>query len=143
MNSDIPLKTTPIFLANLYLKQDISSEFAMVNFICIGLLDLWGARTENYKIKNSWRQWDSNPGPSAYEAKSLSVAVLDQIYVEHLNIDRVLPECAIKIYLYCVPRGRCSKMFCRVLHFINSSQSANVLLVKQQNDTNMTKLHDK
>ena len=39
-----------------------------------------------------------------------------------------------------VPRVRCSKMFCRVLHFIYSLQSAKVLLIqtlKQQNDPNI------
>ena len=53
------------FLANLYLKQGISSEYAIVDFICMGLLDPWGAWTENNKMKNSCPQWDSNPGPSA------------------------------------------------------------------------------
>ena len=76
-------------------------------------------------------------GPSAYEWKSLSIALLDEISIEHLNIDRDLPECAINIYLYRVSHGRCSKMLCRVLHFINSLLSANVLLVKQQNDINI------
>ena len=46
--------------ANLFLKQGISSEYAMVDFICIGLLDLFGTRIENYKMKNSCSQWDSN-----------------------------------------------------------------------------------
>ena len=42
MKSYIPLETAAIFfLADLYLKQDISSEYAMVDFICLGLLDLW------------------------------------------------------------------------------------------------------
>ena len=39
MKSYIPLETAAIFnLANLYLKQDISSEYAMVDFICMVLL---------------------------------------------------------------------------------------------------------
>ena len=54
LNSDIPLETAAIFfLVNLYLKQDISSENAMVDFIYMGLLDLSGSRTEKYKMKNS------------------------------------------------------------------------------------------
>ena len=36
------------FLANLYLKRGISPEYIMVDFISMGLLDLWGAQTENY-----------------------------------------------------------------------------------------------
>ena len=81
MNSDIPLETAAIFfLANLYLKQGIGSVYVMVDFVFMGLLDLWEAQTKNDKMKNSCPQWDSSPGPSAYEAKSLSVALLDQIY---------------------------------------------------------------
>ena len=41
MKSYIALKTAAIFfLANLFLKQGISSEYVMVDFICIGLLGL-------------------------------------------------------------------------------------------------------
>ena len=54
MKSYIPLETAAIFfLAKLFLKQDISSEYVMVDFICIGELGLQGAKTENYKMKNS------------------------------------------------------------------------------------------
>ena len=54
MNSDIPLETAAMFvLANLYLKQVVSSDYVMVDFIYMGLLDQWGPRTENYKMKNS------------------------------------------------------------------------------------------
>ena len=54
MKSYIPLETAAIFiLANLFLKQGISSEYVMVDFICMGKLGLQGAKTENYKIKNS------------------------------------------------------------------------------------------
>ena len=42
---------------NLFLKEGISSEYVMADFICLGLLDLWGARTENYKMKTSSPQW--------------------------------------------------------------------------------------
>ena len=75
-----------IFLANLFRKQGMSSEYVMVDFICIGLLDLWGARTENYKMKNASPQWDSNPGPSAYEANALSVELLELINIDHLKV---------------------------------------------------------
>ena len=88
-------------------------------------------------MRNSCSQWDSNPGPSVCEVKLLSVVLLNRIYIEHLNVDCVLPGCAIKIYLYPVPRCIYSKMLCRVLHFINTLQSANVLLVKQQTDSNI------
>ena len=53
MNSDIPLETTAIFfLANLYLKQGIGYVYVVVNFISMGLLDMWGVRIEYYKMKN-------------------------------------------------------------------------------------------
>ena len=57
----------------------------MVDFICMGLLDLRGARTENYEMKNSCQQWDSNPGPSAYEADEPSVELLELINIDHLK----------------------------------------------------------
>ena len=54
MKSYIPLETAAIFfLANLFLKQDISSEYVMFDFICMGKLGLQRAKTENYKMKNS------------------------------------------------------------------------------------------
>ena len=54
MKSYIPLETAAIFfLANLFLKQGISSEYVMVDFICMGKLGLQGAKTDNYKMKNS------------------------------------------------------------------------------------------
>ena len=41
-------------------------------------------------MQNAWQQCDSNPGPSAYDVKSQSVVLLDQIYVGHFNVDRAL-----------------------------------------------------
>ena len=51
MNSEIPLMTAAI-LANLYLKQVISSEYVMVDFICERLLELQEeeARVIKWKI---------------------------------------------------------------------------------------------
>ena len=45
MNSDIPLETAAIFffLANLYLNQGIGWVYAMVDFICMCLPNLWEA----------------------------------------------------------------------------------------------------
>ena len=46
MKSYIPLEMAAIFfLANLFLKQGISSEYVMVDFICIGIHDLFGTRS--------------------------------------------------------------------------------------------------
>ena len=145
MNSYISLETAAIFfLANLFLKQGISSEYVMVDFICMGILDIWAAQTDNYTMKNSCTHRDSNTGPSAYEY-SLSVVLLVEISIEYLNIDHILPECAIKLYYCLVPRGRCSKIFCRVLHLINSLQSANVLIkqTSKRYKYYMTKIQEK
>ena len=54
MKSYIPLDTAAIFfLANLFLKQGTCSEYIMTDFIYMGKLGLQGAKTENYKMKNS------------------------------------------------------------------------------------------
>ena len=74
----------------------------MADLIFMALLDLWATRTENYKMKSFGKHWDLNTVPAAYKAKSLSVALLEQILIGHLNFDRVLPEFAIQIYLHYV-----------------------------------------
>ena len=53
MNSDIfhSRRQQYFFLANFYLKQGISTEYVMVDIIYMGLLELWGARTINTKLK--------------------------------------------------------------------------------------------
>ena len=70
-------------------------------------------------MKNSCPQLDSNPGPSAYEAKSLSIALLGQIFMEHLNVDRILPECDIKTCSKCstymVDVVKCFVVYCILL----------------------------
>ena len=83
--------------------------YIMVDFISMGLLDMLGSRTDNYKMKNSCPHWDLNQGSFASEANG-SVLVKGCTIswdIEHLNIDRVLLEFSIYIT---VPRGRCSKM---------------------------------
>ena len=51
----------------------------------------------------------------------------------------------LTVYYCMVPRGRCSKIFCRVLHLINSLQSANVLIKQtaKQYKYYMTKIQEK
>ena len=61
MKSYIPLETAAIFfLANLFPKQGISSEYVTAYFICMGLLGLQGAKTENYKMKNFYSLYRQN-----------------------------------------------------------------------------------
>ena len=148
INSDIPLDRAAIFfLANIGLKQGISSEYVMVYniptsqcfykgnvqfhrnvgctkkmrvryFICVlGLTR--AARNASRELQNSCPKGDLNPIPSAYEANALTIALLDLISFEHLKVDRVLPECAIKIYL--CHMVDVVKIFCCVFHFIKSS----------------------
>ena len=58
----------------------------MVDFICMGLLDLFGTRTENNKMKSACPQWDSNPGPSAYVVNTLSYKLLELINIDHIKM---------------------------------------------------------
>ena len=52
MKSYIPLETAAIFfLANLFLKQGVSSEYVMVDFICRGKHGLQGAKPRFTKRK--------------------------------------------------------------------------------------------
>ena len=82
----------------------------MVVFICMGLLDMWGARTEND---------DKNPVVPAYEANSTSVALEEQISFGHLNVDRVLSDFAFYNYVYdSVDVAKWFVMyFCHILSF--------------------------
>ena len=86
-------------------------------------------------MKNSYPQWDSNPVTSAYEANALTIVLRDLMSIEHLQVDRILHECVIKIYLYHV--GDVVKCFVvyNILLTLCSQQTSK--LVKQQNDTNM------
>ena len=53
MKSYIPLETAAIFfLANLFPKQGISSDYVKADFIFMGFIELQGAKTENNKMKN-------------------------------------------------------------------------------------------
>ena len=40
-------------------------------------------------MKNCYQQWDLNLGPSAYEAKSLSIVLLDEISIARKNMAAV------------------------------------------------------
>ena len=92
MNSYILLQTTSIFfLSNPYLKQGIGSVYVMVDFICKGDLELSGTRVER-EIQNEQflPKRDSNPGPSAYEAKALPLSLRRLMSVEWIKVHLVL-----------------------------------------------------
>ena len=81
MKSYIPLETAAIFfLANLFPKQGISSEYVTADFICMCLLGLQGAKTENYKMKNSCPYRDSNSRPLILKSSALSMRLSSLIY---------------------------------------------------------------
>ena len=81
MKSYIPLETAAIFfLANLFPKQCISSEYVTAYFICMGLLWLQGAKTENYKMKNSCPYRDSNSRTLILKSSALSMRLSSLIY---------------------------------------------------------------
>ena len=60
MNNDIPLETAATFFSNDSLSKTGYWRDVCHDFICIGLLDLCGARIKNYKMKSSCPQWDSD-----------------------------------------------------------------------------------
>ena len=51
----------------------------MINFICMGLLELQGTGGKNYKMKKSCPKWESNPVPSTYETYALPIDPRDPI----------------------------------------------------------------
>ena len=75
--------------------------YIMIDLICIGLHELRGTRSENYKMKNSFPQWDSNSRPLAKEAAIFSSMPRYLILNGRLKVNRVLPVLlCIYIYLY-------------------------------------------
>ena len=52
INSDIQLETASIFSIEPLSKTGYRLGVFLIDFICMGLLDLWGAQAEIYKVKN-------------------------------------------------------------------------------------------
>ena len=96
-------------------------------------------------MKNACPQWNSNSGPSAYEANALSVKLLELIHIDHLKVTTFYLSVLLIVVPVHVPRGRSSKMFCGVIHSNNSLHSANVLISQttKRYKYNMRKIHDK
>ena len=107
MKSYIPLETAAIFfLANLFPKQGVSSEYVTADFICMGLFGLQGAKTENYKMKNSCRYRDSNSRPLILKSSALSIRLSSLIYKWKFKTSLVEYRLYCAIYSYIVPCGR-------------------------------------
>ena len=47
--------------------------YILTDFICMGYLELQGAKTKNYKMKNSWPQRDSNSRPLNHKSSVVSI----------------------------------------------------------------------
>ena len=79
-------------------------------------------------MKYSCSQWDWKRGHSAYEAKSLSIALLDQISIKYLNIDCFYMSVLLKFI--CTVHHVVDVVKCFVMYyiFIISLQSSNVLI---------------
>ena len=83
MKSYMPLETAALFfLTNLFPKQGISSEYVKADFICMGFLGLQGAKTKNYKMKNSCPYRDSNSRPLILKSSALSMRLSSLIYIQ-------------------------------------------------------------
>ena len=96
MKSYIPLETATIFfLANLFPKQGISSKNVTADFICMGLHGLQGAKTENYKMKNSCPYRDSNSRSLILKSSALSMRLSSLIYKRKFKTSLVEYRCAL------------------------------------------------
>ena len=108
----------------------------MVDFICMVLLELCGSRVErelqNVKFLPTV---GFEPGTSRLLSERATNELRRQMSTELIAVNLVF-TCAIFRSLP-VALGRCSKIIFRELHFVNFLLSANFLVGKQQNDTNI------
>ena len=100
------------------------------------LLELCGSRVErelqNVKFLSTV---GFEPGTSRLLSESATTELRRMMSTECINVHLVF-TCAIFRNLP-VTRVRCSKLIFRELHFVNSLLSANFLIGKHQNDTNI------
>ena len=108
----------------------------MVDFIRMGLLEPYGSRVErelqNVKFLPTV---GFEPGTSRTLSERATTQLRRLMSTEWIKIHLVF-TCAIFRNLP-VALGRCSKIIFRELYFVNSLLSANFLIGKQQNDTNI------
>ena len=67
------------------------------------------------KMKNSCPQWDSNLGPSAYEANAPSVELLELINIDHLKVTAFYLSFPCELPVH-VPRRRCNNDLSCIFH---------------------------
>ena len=108
----------------------------MVDFIRMGLLELCGSRVER-ELQNVkfLLTVGFEPGTSRLLSECATTELRRLMSTEWINIHLVF-TCGIFKNLP-VALGRCSKIIFRELHFVNSLLSANFLISKQQNDSNI------
>ena len=108
----------------------------MVDFIRMVSLELCESRVErelqNVKFLPTV---GFEPGTSRLLSERATTELRRLMSTELIKVHLVF-TCAIFINLP-VALGRCSKIIFRELHFVNSLLSANFLIGKQQNDTNI------
>ena len=108
----------------------------MVDFIRMGSLELCRSRVER-ELKNvKFLPTDGfEPGTSRLLSERATTELRRLMSTELIKVHLIF-TCAIFRNLP-VALGRCSKIIFRELHFVNSLLSANFLIGKQQNDTNI------
>ena len=137
MKSYKSLETAAIFYSSEpFLKQGISLVYVMVDFIRMDLLELCGSRFErelqNVKFLPTV---GFEPGTSSLLSERATTELRRLMSTEWIKVHLVF-TCVILKKLP-VALGRCSKIIFRELNFVNSLLSANFLIGKQQNDTNI------
>ena len=65
----------------------------MIDFICMGLLQLQGAQTENYKVENYSPQRNSNSRLLNHKVTTVTIKLSDRIH------NRKFEACNIQIFL--------------------------------------------
>ena len=108
----------------------------MVDFIRMGLLELCGSRVErelqNVKFLPTV---GFEPGTSRLLSERATTELRRLTTTEWIKVHLVFTRVIFRNLP--VALGRCSKIIFRELHFVNSLLSANFLIGKQQNDTNI------
>ena len=122
--------TAKCFLSNLYLKQGISSVYAMVDFICKGYLELSETRVERELQNEKFLPTIGfEPGTFRLRSESTTTELRGLMSDEWINVHLVLTVLFLEI--------RWSKIICRV--FLSYNICIGLLFVKSLQNV----IHDK
>ena len=90
--------------------------YVMIDFICMGLLQLQGAQTENYKVENYSPQRNSNSRLLNHKVTTVTIKLSDRIH------NRKFEACNIQIFLWwLVIPPSAGKMLSRWMHLTCNS----------------------